>query len=98
MPGQQVVIDVLGPSSLGYCGQQDITLRILTVPGTLQHGTATISYALATYKKIIYTPAAGYTGQDQFQFQISCGRRTSYATVTVNIAQLPDNIMTNACR
>ncbi|MDR0798861.1 MAG: VCBS repeat-containing protein, partial [Dysgonamonadaceae bacterium] len=91
-------IDVLTHSSLGYCGQQDITLRILTVPGTLQHGTATISYALATYKQIIYTPATGYVGQDQFQFAITCGRQTSYATITINIVGQPDNVVTDKCQ
>ncbi|MDR0798291.1 MAG: VCBS repeat-containing protein, partial [Dysgonamonadaceae bacterium] len=96
-PGTQIVIDVLGPSALGYCDEMDIALEILPTQGTLLHGTASVSYALATYKKIIYTPTAGYTGQDQFQFQITCGRKTSYSTIVINIDDKPDNIVTDLC-
>lgn len=57
----------------------------ITQVASPQHGTAVIDSGT-----IRYTPAAGYTGQDAFDYTISDGKgHTDSATVTVNVVANP---------
>jgi hypothetical protein len=57
----------------------------ITAAGQAQHGQVVLN----NDQTITYTPAAGYSGADSFQYQVSDGRGgTASATVTLNVSQV----------
>jgi uncharacterized repeat protein (TIGR01451 family) len=78
--GQAVTVDVLANDT-------DSNADPLTITSTTvaSHGTVTVVAG-----KIVYTPAAGFSGTDSFSYSISDGHGgTSTATVTVTVAPAP---------
>ncbi|MDR0799312.1 MAG: FG-GAP-like repeat-containing protein, partial [Dysgonamonadaceae bacterium] len=85
-------------SELGACTAAGIGVNILNsaaAPGTLAHGTAVLSSD--GNKNIIYTPAAGFVGQDSVRYTIICGVNTSTGLVLINVTDKPDVIKDEAC-
>jgi hypothetical protein len=81
-PGTAVLVNVLANDSDPDAGDV-LSLTSVTAPA---HGTATVS----TNDLVLYTPASGFTGQDQFTYRISDGHGgIASATVTVSVL---DNI------
>ena len=72
--GQSVTIDVLA-------NDPDIVastrLLIVLPPAT---GTAAVSN-----RRVVYTPAPGFSGRDSFSYMVKTGRRTGFARVTVDV-------------
>ena len=76
-PGTPVTINILG-NDLDPDGDS-LAIVIDTPPS---HGTAVVQDG-----KIVYTPAAGYTGLDSFTYIVSDGRGgTATGTVTINVS------------
>jgi len=83
--GTSVAINVLANDSDPDAGDV-LSITSVTAPA---HGTAIVS----TNDLVIYTPAPGFTGQDQFTYRISDGHGgIASATVTVAVAGIVDNI------
>jgi len=79
--GQPVTIDALANDS----DPDGDTLTLLEV-GAPAHGAAVISAG-----KVVYTPAAGYSGNDRFTYTIGDGHgATATATITVTVAPVPN--------
>ncbi|MDR0799542.1 MAG: FG-GAP-like repeat-containing protein, partial [Dysgonamonadaceae bacterium] len=99
LPNKIDTINVLMQSELGSCNITGITVNLLSsaaAPGTLQHGTAVLS--TDGNKNIIYTPAAGFVGQDSLKYTITCGVNTSNTgLVLINVDNKPDVIRDEAC-
>ena len=53
------------------------------------HGTVTMA-AEGSYNNssFTYTPSAGYTGFDQFEYWVVCGNKTDAAVVTINVGNV----------
>ena len=74
--GQPVSIPVLANDS-DDGSPQPLFIQSVSAPA---HGTAVISGT-----SIIYTPAAGFAGQDAFTYTVSDGQDTDVATVTISV-------------
>lgn len=91
---QRTTLDVLANDS--FAPDQDETLRVLSVGTTSQGGTVTIA---PNGTHLLYTPAAGASGQETFTYTITdrtgTGGLTSTATVTVTIESGPQPTANN---
>ncbi|MDR0799520.1 MAG: FG-GAP-like repeat-containing protein, partial [Dysgonamonadaceae bacterium] len=98
-PGQKDTINVIKKSELGSCNITGITVNLLSSAaalGTLQHGTAILS--TDGNKNIIYTPAAGFVGQDSVKYTITCGVNVSNTgLILINVTDKPNVIKDEAC-
>ncbi|MDR0798203.1 MAG: hypothetical protein LBN18_00360, partial [Dysgonamonadaceae bacterium] len=98
LPGQKDTINVIKQSELGACTTAGIGVNILNstaAPGTLAHGSAVLS--TDGNKNIIYTPSAGFVGQDSVKYTITCGVNTSTGLVLINVTDKPNVIKDEAC-
>ena len=63
------------------------TLNVTAI-GPRSNGGSASYISIPTVKKILYTPAAGFTGTETFEYTISDGTSESNATVTVEVVQM----------
>jgi hypothetical protein len=76
--GGSVTIDVLANDKSGAHKPDASTLKVTTKP---KHGTASVTSAA----KILYTPKAGYSGIDSFQYHVCSVGGGTCATTAVNV-------------
>jgi hypothetical protein len=76
--GQTVTIPIVGPTLDHDPDGDQLTI---TAPPDTPHGHASVS----SNNSIIYTPNAGFSGTDSFQYTISDGHNPVTGTVTVNV-------------
>lgn len=81
--GTGVLVDVLANDSDDGT-PQPLSISAVTTPG---HGTAVIQA-----NKILYTPAAGFFGDDTFGYTITDGADTASATVTIAVLPQADAV------
>ncbi|WP_281283808.1 ThuA domain-containing protein [Nocardioides dongxiaopingii] len=79
-----VSVDVLANDTDADTGAT-LTVESVTTPA---HGTATI----AGDGSVTYTPAAGYTGSDTFDYVVSDGTDTDTGTVTITVTAAPAGV------
>jgi len=84
-----VKIDVLANDRLSNCPSP-----ILTIKTPSPDGVATVNQS---GDSIIFTPAAGFLGLTQFEYEVDCNGYKSTAKVTVRVLELPDNIVDANC-
>ena len=80
--GEPVIIDVLG-------NDFDIDGDILSIDSVTDGGNGSVSISGDT---VIYTPNAGFEGEDSFTYTVTDGDLTDTATVTVDVTSFPDPI------
>ncbi|MDR0798830.1 MAG: hypothetical protein LBN18_03610, partial [Dysgonamonadaceae bacterium] len=99
LPGQKDTINVIKKSELGTCTSSSIVVTVLNTtaaPGTQARGTAALS--TDGNKNIIYTPNAGFVGQDSVKYTITCGVNVSNTgLILINVTDKPDVIKDEAC-
>lgn len=94
--GTPVLIDVAANDDDPYGALDLATLAVTTPP---QHGTATVESG----EVVRYSPTAGFSGQDTFQYQLcdtkgACGAATVTLTVEPPADVLAETLKVGACR
>jgi len=85
------VLDVLLNDAMIRCSRNDIELTITN--GSKAGATAAVNSG----NNIVYTPVAGFIGQDTLEYRVVCNETSYSAKVFITVVECPDNISDPDC-